>query len=51
MPTMNLGRIGYVNKGNWTAGTYKRLDVVRQCEVRFYDGFTISYIGGRSASG
>lgn len=29
MPTTNLGRIGYVNKGNWTAGTYKRLDVVR----------------------
>lgn len=29
MPTTNLGRIGYVNKGNWVAGTYKRLDVVR----------------------
>ena len=29
MPTTNLGRIGYVNKGNWAAGTYKRLDVVR----------------------
>ena len=29
MPTTNLGRIGYVNKGNWTVGTYKRLDVVR----------------------
>lgn len=29
MPTTNLGRIGYVNKGDWAAGTYKRLDVVR----------------------
>ena len=29
MPTTNLGRIGYVNKGNWAVGTYKRLDVVR----------------------
>lgn len=29
MPTLNLGRVGVVPKGNWVAGTYKKLDVVR----------------------
>lgn len=29
MPTLNLGRVGSVPKGNWTAGTYKKLDIVR----------------------
>jgi len=29
MPTTNLGRIGFVSKGAWAAGTYKNLDVVR----------------------
>ena len=29
MPTLNLGRIGSVPKGNWVAGTYKKLDIVR----------------------
>ena len=28
MPTTNLGRIGFVLKGAWVAGTYKFLDVV-----------------------
>ena len=29
MPTLNLGRVGSVPKGNWVAGTYKKLDIVR----------------------
>jgi hypothetical protein len=29
MPTTNLGRIGFVSKGTWAAGTYKNLDIVR----------------------
>lgn len=29
MATTNLGRIGFVAKGNWAAGTYKYLDMVR----------------------
>ena len=29
MATTNLGRIGFVPKGDWVAGTYKYLDVVR----------------------
>lgn len=29
MATTNLGRIGFVVKGTWSAGTYKNLDVVR----------------------
>ena len=29
MPTLNLGRIAIVPKGNWTAGTYKKLYSVR----------------------
>jgi hypothetical protein len=29
MTTSNLGRIAIVSKGNWTAGTYKALDLVR----------------------
>ena len=29
MPTLNLGRVGSVPKGNWTAGAYKKLDIVR----------------------
>lgn len=29
MTTTNLGRVGFVLKGNWVSGTYKRLDVVR----------------------
>ena len=29
MPTLNLGRIAIVPKGNWAAGTYKKLDSVR----------------------
>lgn len=29
MPTLNLGRIAIVPKGNWIAGTYKKLDSVR----------------------
>ena len=29
MPVSNLGRIGFVTKGDWSAGTYKYLDVVR----------------------
>ena len=29
MTTTNLGRVGFVLQGNWSAGTYKRLDVVR----------------------
>lgn len=29
MPTLNLGRVGVVPRGNWVAGTYKKLDVVR----------------------
>ena len=29
MPTLNLGRIAIVPKGNWVAGTYKKLDSVR----------------------
>ena len=28
MPTTNLGRIGFVSKGDWVAGTYKNLDIV-----------------------
>ena len=29
MPTLNLGRVGSVPKGDWVAGTYKKLDIVR----------------------
>ena len=29
MATVNLGRIGFVPKGDWVAGEYKRLDIVR----------------------
>lgn len=29
MPVSNLGRIGFVPKGDWVAGTYKYLDVVK----------------------
>jgi hypothetical protein len=29
MAVTNLGRIGFVPQGNWSAGTYKNLDVVR----------------------
>lgn len=29
MPVSNLGRIGFVTKGDWVAGTYKYLDVVK----------------------
>lgn len=29
MATTNIGRIGFVLKGDWIAGTYKYLDVVR----------------------
>lgn len=29
MTTVNLGRVGFVLKGSWVAGTYKKLDVVR----------------------
>ncbi len=29
MATTNLGRIGFVVKDTWSAGTYKNLDVVR----------------------
>lgn len=29
MTTVNLGRIGFVPKGNWVTGSYKKLDVVR----------------------
>jgi len=29
MTTANLGRIGFVPQGNWAAGSYKKLDIVR----------------------
>lgn len=29
MPTLNLGRVAVVPKGDWSAGSYKKLDVVR----------------------
>lgn len=29
MPTLNLGRIAIVPKGDWVAGAYKKLDIVR----------------------
>ena len=35
MAETNLGRIGFVPQGDWAAGTYKRLDLVRH-ETRSY---------------
>lgn len=35
MATTNLGRIGFVPKGTWLAGTYKRLDVVLYSDVSY----------------
>ena len=29
MPVSNLGRIGFVTRGDWSAGSYKYLDVVK----------------------
>ena len=36
MATTNLGRVTFVPQGNWTAGTYKYLDVVRNGAATYY---------------
>jgi len=30
MATLNLGKIGIVNKGDWVAGTYKKLELAKK---------------------